>query len=238
MSKNPNWNFDEIVLVTAEVHKNDWKPLDDKDSRVIELSKILNSADFHSLEMRQTNFRNPNGVSRKSTNIASVHPDYKGAPTNGSKEDRFVVDLFLGNPVEMFAKAQRIREAIRDGQSGIATESSDDELEQEFEVVEGRLLWALHRRRERKSGLRQKKIEITKAKNMPISCEVCDFNFEITYGARGLDYIEVHHKLPLHVSGETKTKLDDLALLCSNCHRIIHRGKWISVEELKKLLST
>jgi 5-methylcytosine-specific restriction enzyme A len=31
--------------------------------------------------------------------------------------------------------------------------------------------------------------------------------------------------------------LADLALLCSNCHRMIHRTKqWLTVEELKKLV--
>ena len=33
------------------------------------------------------------------------------------------------------------------------------------------------------------------------------------------------------------TRLADLALLCSNCHRMIHRTKqWLTVEELKELV--
>jgi len=36
----------------------------------------------------------------------------------------------------------------------------------------------------------------------------------------------------------TQTKLADLALLCSNCHRMIHRTKrWLTVEELKDLVA-
>jgi len=39
-------------------------------------------------------------------------------------------------------------------------------------------------------------------------------------------HIEVHHLRPVHTMkpGE-KTKLADLALLCSNCHRMAHRGR-------------
>jgi putative restriction endonuclease len=33
--------------------------------------------------------------------------------------------------------------------------------------------------------------------------------------------------------GDT-TRLEDLALLCANCHRMIHRASpWLSVEELR-----
>jgi putative restriction endonuclease len=36
-----------------------------------------------------------------------------------------------------------------------------------------------------------------------------------------------------------KTKNEDLALLCSNCHRIVHRKKpWLSVEKLSELIRT
>ena len=72
--------------------------------------------------------------------------------------------------------------------------------------------------------------------SLVLACEVCDFNFTKTYGIRSKDYIECHHKNPLSDTkvGE-KTKTEDLALLCANCHRVIHRYKpWISVEKLKE----
>ncbi len=35
-----------------------------------------------------------------------------------------------------------------------------------------------------------------------------------------------------------KTHIDDLALVCSNCHRMIHRSKhWFSVAELKAIIA-
>jgi 5-methylcytosine-specific restriction enzyme A len=67
---------------------------------------------------------------------------------------------------------------------------------------------------------------------------VCSFDFGRTYGARGLGYIECHHRTPLHVTGETQTRLSYLALVCSNCHRMIHRTKqWPTVEELRNLVA-
>ena len=72
----------------------------------------------------------------------------------------------------------------------------------------------------------------------PSHCEACAFDFGRFYGPHGLDYIELHHRTPLHVTGPTKTRLADLALLCSNCHRMIHRARqWLTVEELSALVT-
>ena len=60
---------------------------------------------------------------------------------------------------------------------------------------------------------------------------------EDLYGSRGKDYVEVHHLTPLHVSGETTTKPSDLAILCANCHRMVHRAPWTTPEELRKSLT-
>ena len=71
-----------------------------------------------------------------------------------------------------------------------------------------------------------------------LACEVCGFDFEARYGEHGRGFIECHHKRPLHTNEETVvTNLDDLAVVCSNCHRMIHAHKtWLSMEEVKGLL--
>jgi predicted HNH restriction endonuclease len=58
-------------------------------------------------------------------------------------------------------------------------------------------------------------------------CMVCEFNFDTTYGNDIADnYIEVHHKKLLSETiGEVETDLNDVIVVCSNCHRIIHRKK-------------
>lgn len=74
------------------------------------------------------------------------------------------------------------------------------------------------------------------------TCKVCGFDFEIEYGEWGKGFIEVHHLLALGLSKKTKRKVNpkiDLTVLCSNCHRMIHRKNEItlSILELKKKLS-
>lgn len=86
-----------------------------------------------------------------------------------------------------------------------------------------------HIRYERNLRLREQKIEIAK-KSGGLRCEACDLSFSEMYGKLGQDYIEVHHKEKLS-EGIRRTALKDLALLCSNCHRMIHRTK--NLEDIK-----
>jgi hypothetical protein len=73
-----------------------------------------------------------------------------------------------------------------------------------------------------------------------VKCVVCGFDFEITYGQRGVGFIEVHHLKPISRLGQ-ETNIDpkkDMTVLCSNCHRMIHRKKdeILTINQLKKLL--
>lgn len=131
--------------------------------------------------------------------------------------------------------AAEIRASIEQGDM---SEALTDEIASEgLEAQEGRILLARHLRRERSPGLRRQKLAHVQAQGLPVACEVCGFDFATAYGERGRGYIEVHHVLPLHVSGTIKTRLQDLALLCANCHRIIHRGSWITPPALRELLA-
>ena len=57
-----------------------------------------------------------------------------------------------------------------------------------------------------------------------LTCETCRFDFAHTYRGYGSGYIECHHIVPLGAAGRTQTRLRDLVLVCSNCHRMLHRG--------------
>ncbi|WP_242977147.1 HNH endonuclease [Clostridium botulinum] len=54
----------------------------------------------------------------------------------------------------------------------------------------------------------------------------------------GEDFIEGHHIKPVSELKEgEKTKVEDIVLLCSNCHKMIHRKRpWLSREKLKTLI--
>ena len=70
-----------------------------------------------------------------------------------------------------------------------------------------------------------------------LACEVCTFDFFERYGDRGKEFCEVHHLRPLASGGFRQTALDDLAVVCSNCHRMMHRSdRVLSVEELRGYL--
>lgn len=230
-----NWTRDEIILACELTRSNSWSGLDEKDSRVVALSALLNESPLHPVELRDDKFRNPAGVARKTWDIATQHPDYTGQKTKGNKLDSIVLNDFILAPAKMQAVAAEIQAEILSGDA--VTPSIDDSDEDDTEAAEGRLLLARHRRRERNRGLRNRKIRSVKEAGLPVACEVCSFDFHTTYGHRGHDYIDVHHILPLHASGPTTTRLKDLALLCANCHRMIHRGNpWLTPDELRTLL--
>ena len=72
-------------------------------------------------------------------------------------------------------------------------------------------------------------------------CMVCNLNFDSVYrrysrAKNGENYIEVHHTKPVSAMKERqKTRIEDVIVICSNCHRIIHRR--IPMLDWKKLRS-
>lgn len=71
-------------------------------------------------------------------------------------------------------------------------------------------------------------------KHLGVSCQACDLNFADTYGDIGDGFIEVHHLKPLSTLEEgsviSYSISSDFAVLCANCHRMIHR--WTSPSDL------
>jgi 5-methylcytosine-specific restriction protein A len=232
--KNPDWARDEIILACHIVMSNGWRGLDAQDERVIELSSLLQLLPIHAEADRNDKFRNPNGVARKTFDIATRHPDYRGKPTNGGALDVEVLHEFLARPQQMTEAATLIRQGITTGELQTLAPTDDEEFDDEYSAPEGRLLMRRHQARERNKGLRKKKISSVLRQGGRLACEACDFDFEEVYGDRGAGYIECHHVVPLHAAGEGRTKLSDLALICANCHRMIHRrAPWPTPTELR-----
>lgn len=102
-------------------------------------------------------------------------------------------------------------------------------------ALEGGPTYVSHLRRERNRALVIAKREQALAEHGQLRCEACDFDFSAFYGALGKGFCEVHHKTPLGSLKEKRiTRMSDLAIVCSNCHRILHRSKpMASVSELK-----
>lgn len=110
-----------------------------------------------------------------------------------------------------------------------------DELEKEG-VKEGDEKVVRHILRERNRDIVIKKKQEAIKKGC-LRCEICGFSFIDKFGK---EFIECHHKTPISQTGSgTKTKLEDLGLVCANCHRMLHskfKGKYLKMEELKALL--
>jgi hypothetical protein len=111
--------------------------------------------------------------------------------------------------------------------------------DEESTFPEGRKVYRLHRKYERDSKI----TKLAKAKRLAetgdLRCEICSFSFAARYGSPGLGYIEAHHTIPVsQLRGKQKTKLSDIALVCSNCHRMLHhRRPWLSAKDLIACLS-
>ncbi len=91
--------------------------------------------------------------------------------------------------------------------------------------IEGRRKEQMHTRRERcRRIIEDKKVQYLTA-HPELACEVCGFSFLSRYPDHlGRGFIEVHHLTPISsLDGIRKTELKDLHLVCSNCHRMIHR---------------
>ena len=73
------------------------------------------------------------------------------------------------------------------------------------------------------------------------SCAACGFSFEQKYGELGLDFIPVHHLVPVSQLGSSYEldPITDLVPLCANCHAMAHLGVGTprTVAELRRIIA-
>jgi 5-methylcytosine-specific restriction endonuclease McrA len=70
-------------------------------------------------------------------------------------------------------------------------------------------------------------------------CQVCGLRFEDDYGKLGVEFAEAHHRIPLSQLRENvRTSVEDLATVCANCHRMLHRmsGKRDDIQKLRTIV--
>jgi len=79
-------------------------------------------------------------------------------------------------------------------------------------------------------------------KKFNYTCQACNLKFEKIYGKYNdkLDYVEAHHIVPkseilkkMDLNEQLGRKESDFAVLCANCHRMIHRYGCPSLDEFK-----
>lgn len=141
-----------------------------------------------------------------STSFTRIHEEWRDR--SDQELERFVLGLHAGIPVAVDGKA-RSPEARTEGGEKVYVSL----------------------RRERDPKLREDALAIH-----GLDCMACGFNFGRAYGALGEGFIEVHHVVPIAEAGKTITDpATDLVVLCSNCHRMVHRKRSVclSLDELK-----
>lgn len=126
----------------------------------------------------------------------------------------------------------------------LANDEVQEDSYEDFEAREGAesLIFKQHLSRERNKLI----VGIAKERalqkgNGKILCECCSFDFFKQYGDIGYSFIECHHGLSISTGGERITRIEDLHMVCSNCHRMLHRkqvktGNYHTVKTLQKIL--
>jgi 5-methylcytosine-specific restriction enzyme A len=231
-SLNPAWATDELILALDLYLRQRGRIPSPRDPAIVALSDLLNRLPIHTVRPDLEKFRNANGVVLKITNFTALDPQYPGSGMNrGSRLDAVVWDRYASRPDEL----RRVADAIRSADETSLLPTVPEPDEEDIAADEGRLLTRLHRVRERDRQLVDRKKASVLAREGSLACEVCGFDFAATYGALGERFIEAHHIVPLAQAGATKTRLADLALVCSNCHRMLHRARpWMSPAKLQE----
>ncbi|WP_312969350.1 HNH endonuclease [Acinetobacter gerneri] len=156
------------------------------------------------------------------------------------------VDVLKKNKI--LANMQIIK--VRVGTSFKLSESEFGELKKYWEGMENieldhgytaeewtkRIRAHLFRERDREI-IRIKKNEYLR-NHVSLMCELCGFSFIEKYG---FDFAEVHHKKQLSkIKVGEKTHLADLAIVCANCHRALHKldvdDSWLFLQNKFKSL--
>ncbi|MBV9790282.1 MAG: HNH endonuclease [Chloroflexi bacterium] len=236
MTRNPDWTRDELILALELFIRSGHKQLKASHPDVVELSKQLNQLPIHDHVLRNSDFRNPKGVSMKLGNFLSIDPSYVGIGLQrGGKQDREVWDEFANNIYKLYQTADSIRKSAAQITES-STDYSFDSEDEEF--PEGKLLTQIHKRKERnRKAVEQKKQKVLEETGKLV-CEVCEFDFAERYGPLGYGYAECHHTIPVfQLTEEHRTRLADLAIVCANCHRMIHHSRpMLSITELRVLV--
>ncbi|KQQ44621.1 hypothetical protein ASF58_20840 [Methylobacterium sp. Leaf125] len=120
---------------------------------------------------------------------------------------------------------------------GLNTSTSTTADEGTTDLLEERR-YRMHRRIERNPHA----AKLAK-KHHGVRCQACDLVMAERYGTAGEDFIEAHHLRPLASLREGEAvKYDvaiDFAVLCPNCHRMIHRMNDPSdLKSLREVLHT
>lgn len=232
---NREWTRDELILV-LDSYLQKGKPDNSDAEAIVELSDVL-------ARLNETLGRSGDSAVPSQGAVYRTLDAFVGLALSQATQDhppadatqRALWEEFKTDPARLHQIAETIRKVIDQSDGSALPEYDPDEI---TEASEGKVFTRLHRYRERNRKLVEQCKDRVLKKTGKLACEACGFDFAQTYGQRGQRYIEAHHTKPVSTLAEdSKTKAEDLALLCANCHRMVHSAQpWLGVDELRALI--
>ncbi|MCB1218089.1 HNH endonuclease [bacterium] len=229
-----DWTRPELILALDLYYKTDHILLSDQ--RVHDLSQHLINLNIYPIDIRPDNFRNPSGVYNKLLNYASLDPNHPiNSRDNGGRLTEAIFMEFENDTARLFKCASLIYDS---------PVFDYDDVEKNIDAtiasaIEGGRQQVTHSRIERNAKLSLNKKKDTLKRTNALACEVCGFDFENYYGTIGKHFAECHHIVPLgELSQERETTLNDLAIVCANCHRMLHRRKDMTIAMLIEIINS
>lgn len=154
--RNPKWEKEELILALDLYFRLDFgdnrSKINQLNEEVKKLSIILNLLPIHKNRPNKEVFRNPNGVYMKLNNFLRFDPNYPGKGLQrGGKLEEVVWSEYAYNTNYLKQEAKKIIDAVES-----SLDSTIGNLEEESEFPEGKVLYRLHKLRERNSSLIKK----------------------------------------------------------------------------------
>lgn len=111
---------------------------------------------------------------------------------------------------------------------------------EEIVGIEGKLLIRLHIYRERdRHFARMVRRHYKSQAGGKLICHACGSVPVKTYGPNGESCVEAHHKIPIEqLQPDSVTVVSEMAMLCANCHRVVHSKRpCLTVEQVSQLVT-
>lgn len=225
------WQKEDFLICLDFYLNHREAPVSQSHPGLIELTNLLNRLPVNS----KNNPLTPKSIYMKLMNFMSLDPHHPNRGlSNITQRDKDIWAEYSEDSEELKKVVEAIKSNIEESSETILQVEHSNEI---VSAREGKLLSSIHIKRERNQKLVKHKKQKVLKQTGKLECEVCSFDFNEVYGQRGFGFIECHHTLPLSsLKGATTINLEDLALVCSNCHRMIHvKQPWLTIEELRKL---
>jgi 5-methylcytosine-specific restriction protein A len=219
-----NWTRDEVILALDLYFSSGKRNFPVTDSRVLELSELLQELPIVPESKRAKDFRNANGISYQLTKFAHS--------VRGSKSTigRIFFDVYEDYQNDRVA-LHEVANAIRNAKKTLRAISFGNPVEQKG-FREGALLSHLHRHFETEY-LKEYEEEFRLTR-----CSICRLDLSEVYQVGGGQLYELHLTVhPKYYSDKSRFIPDNFVVVCPNCHEALHRTRpWLDKDAVDNIL--